>query len=117
MRIEATKKNTFSGHRGPIYTISRGIVNDEIVSGSSDLMIGTWSLTTGKASSFSAEMPTHIIALSSIPEQNLIVAGTSGGTVHFLDPVQAKEIKAEKYFDAQVFELNYSPKHKLLFAS
>lgn len=117
MKISVNKKTTFSGHRGPIYTINSGTSSDVIVSGSSDLMIGTWSLSEGKESDFSAEMPTHIIALTTIPDRKLIVAGTSGGTVHFLDPEKAMEVKAEKYFDAQVFDLNYSEKHKLLFAS
>lgn len=117
MKITASKRTTYSGHKGPIYTIQRGIKHDEIVSGSSDLMIGTWSLTTGRESDFSAQMPTHIIAITTIPEHGLIVAGTSGGTLHFLNPEKAIEVKSEKYFDAQVFDLSYSPKHKLLFAS
>lgn len=117
MEIRATKKTSFSGHRGPIYTINQGTLPDVIVSGSSDLMIGTWSLSEGKESDFSAEMPTHIIALTTLSDAKLIVAGTSGGTVHFLDPAKGIEVKAEKYFEAQVFDLDYSPKHKLLFAS
>lgn len=117
MRFEAKKKWVFSGHKGPVYTITRGVNEGEILSGSSDQRIGSWSLTTGNPAEFSAHMPTHVIALQSIQGANVIVAGTSGGTVHFIDPVNKKEIKAEKYFDAQVFDFAYSPQHHLLFAS
>lgn len=115
--IQATKKTVFSGHKGPVYTITVSVTRGEILSGSSDQRIGSWSLHSGDAADFSAVMPTHIIALLVIPGSRIIVAGTSGGTVHFLDPVNNKEIRAEKYFDAQVFDLAYSARHHLLFAS
>ena len=117
MRIEATKKYTFTGHKGPVYTITPGINEGEILSGSSDQRLGSWNLATGEAADFSAHMPTHIIALISIPSSKIIVAGTSGGTVHFLDPVNKKEVKAEKYFDSQVFDFAICEKHHILFAS
>jgi WD40 repeat protein len=117
MKIEAKKKKVFSGHKGPVYTITPGINTGEILSGSSDQRLGSWNLGTGEIADFSAVMPTHIIALISIPSSKIIVAGTSGGTVHFLDPVNRKELKAEKYFDAQVFDFALSEKHHLLFAS
>lgn len=116
MSIEAKKKTVFPGHQGPVYTITESINAGEILSGSSDQRIGSWSLTTGNPAEFSAHMPTHIIALISLPSK-IIVAGTSGGTVHFIDPLNRKEIKADKYFDSQVFDFAYSPKHHLLFVS
>lgn len=117
MKIEATKKFTFSGHKGPVYTITPGVNPHEILSGSSDQRLGSWNLQTGEAGDFSAAMPTHIIALISIPSSKIIVAGTSGGTVHFLDPEKKIEVKVEKYFDSQVFDFAISEKHHLLFAS
>jgi hypothetical protein len=117
MKLEAKKKTVFSGHIGPVYTITPGVNPHEIISGSSDQRIGSWNLTTGQAGDFSASMPTHIIALISIPSSKIIVAGTSGGTVHFLDPIGKKEVKAEKYFESQVFDFAYCGKHHLLFAS
>lgn len=117
MGLEASKKFTFSGHQGPVYTITPGVNPGEILSGSSDQRLGSWNLVTGEAGDFSAHMPTHIIALISIPSSKIIVAGTSGGTVHFLDPVNKKEVKAEKYFESQVFDFALSEKHHLLFAS
>lgn len=116
MKLEAKKKTVFSGHKGPVYTITESIHASEIISGSSDQRIGSWSLVTGEAAEFSAHMPTHIIALISLPSK-IIVAGTSGGTVHFIDPINKKEVKAEKYFDSQVFDFAYCDKHHLLFAS
>lgn len=117
MKMEAKKKLVFSGHKGPVYTITEGINEGEILSGSSDQRLGSWNLQTGAAADFSAHMPTHILALISIPSSKIIVAGTSGGTVHFLDPVNKKEVKAEKYFEAQVFDMALSQKHNILFVS
>jgi WD40 repeat protein len=114
MTFSATKQHTFSGHVGPVYTIAKGVNAHEIISGSSDQRIGSWNLQSGQPGSFSANMPTHLLALCSIPERNIIIAGTSGGTVHFLDLAEKKEVKAEKYFDSQVFEIEYSAKHQLL---
>lgn len=115
MKSEAKKKTVFSGHIGPVYTITPGVNPGEIISGSSDQRIGSWSLMTGLPADFSASMPTHIIALLAIPDSKIIIAGTSGGTVHFIDTAERKEIKAEKYFDSQVFEITYSLKHHMLF--
>lgn len=115
--MQATKKYTFSGHKGPVYTITAGVNRGEILSGSSDQRLGSWNLQTGEAADFSAHMPTHIIALLSVPSSKMIVVGTSGGTLHVLDPENKKEVKAEKYFDSQVFDLAMSGKHQLLFAS
>lgn len=117
MKIEAKKKTVFSGHKGPVYTITGSVHDAVIISGSSDQRIGSWGLETGQPHDFSAVMPTHIIALQSIPKTKVIIAGTSGGTVHFIDPINNKEIKAEKYFDSQVFDLAYSEQHHLVFAS
>lgn len=115
--MEAKKKYTFSGHKGPVYTITPGINAGEILSGSSDQRLGSWNLQTGEPGEFSAHLPTHIIALIAIPSSKIIVAGTSGGTVHFLDPVNKKELKAEKYFESQVFDFAVCEKHQMLFAS
>jgi WD40 repeat protein len=115
--MRASKKYLFSGHKGPVYTITPGINEGEILSGSSDQRLGSWNLQNGQMAAFSAVMPTHIIALITIPESKIIVAGTSGGTVHFLDPVSNKELKAEKYFSSQVFDFAVCEKHHLLFAS
>lgn len=117
MALTAKKKTVFSGHKGPVYTITPGINEGEILSGSSDQRLGSWNLQTGEAADFSAHMPTHILALISIPSSKIIVAGTSGGTVHFLDPINKKEVKAEKYFEAQVFDMALSQKHNILFVS
>jgi len=117
MMMQAKKKTVFSGHKGPVYTITSGINAGEVLSGSSDQRLGSWNLLTGEAGDFSAVMPTHILALISIPSSKIIVAGTSGGTVHFLDPVNKKEVKADKYFEAQVFDFAISEKHSLLFVS
>lgn len=117
MAITAKKKMVFPGHTGPVYTITKGIHAGEILSGSSDQRIGSWDLRTGQPAGFNALMPTHILALLTIPSSQTIVAGTSGGTVHFLDPENRREIKAEKQFDAQVFDLALSAKHNLLLAS
>lgn len=116
MKLEAKKKSVFSGHKGPVYTITPGYNESEILSGSSDQRIGSWNLLTGEAGEFSAHMPTHIIALIALPSK-IIVAGTSGGTVHFIDPIAKKEIKADKYFDSQVFDFEYCAKHHLLLVS
>ena len=117
MNISATKKTVFSGHRGPVYTITPGLEEGIILSGSSDQRIGSWSAITGDPGNFSANMPTHIIALLSLPAQQLIFAGTSAGTLHILDPVSHKEARAEKYFDSQIFDIAYSAKHHLLLVS
>lgn len=115
--LVANKKTNFSGHIGPVYTITTGVNAHEIISGSSDQRIGSWNLQTGEPADFSAHMPTHIIALCALPDKSVILAGTSGGTVHVLDTAGRKELKAEKYFDSQVFEISYSAQHHLLFVA
>lgn len=115
--IEVTRKHVFTGHKGPVYTITESGINGVILSGSSDQLMGSWSVTNGVPGDISAYMPTHIIALASLQNPHRIIAGTSGGTVHVIDPVAKKELRADKHFNSQVFEFAFSEKHNLLFAS
>jgi WD repeat-containing protein 61 len=115
--IEVKRKHVFTGHKGPVYTITESGIDGVILSGSSDQLMGSWSIVNGTPGEISAYMPTHIIALAGLKNPHRIVAGTSGGTVHVIDPVAKKELRADKHFSSQVFEFAYAEKHNLLLTS
>lgn len=76
-------------------------------SGSSDKFAVLWNLEKMEQEHFAAKFPAIIYALCHIPEKNLLLAGTSAGSVHVLDLVNRVELKELKHHDSPIFDIKY----------
>src|ERR1044072_3359711 len=85
MKIKAGKKIVFTGHHGGIYGLAYGNSPGVIYSGSSDKFVGSWNIVSGKQEEFAIEFPSPVYSLLFLPERNILLAGTGGGTFHVID--------------------------------
>lgn len=114
MGISVTKIYSFSGHNGSVYTLEKGTSPETFFSGSSDKFAALWNLEKMEQENFAARFPAIIYALCYIPEKQLLLAGTSAGSVHVLDIEKKEELRILQHHTAPVFDIKYS-KHTNCF--
>ena len=51
-----------------------------------------------QAEKFAAQFSAIVYAICSVPEKNMLIVGTSAGSVHVIDLENKKEIKTNKEF-------------------
>ncbi|CAN5319446.1 hypothetical protein BH09BAC5_BH09BAC5_27270 [soil metagenome] len=117
MKLSALKRIVFGGHRGGIYGLTTGASPEIIFSGSSDKFIGSWNLKTESQEEFAIECPFPVYALHFLPERNLLLAGTGGGTFHVIDVATKQIIQTEQLHIAQIFDIAESKKNGLIFTA
>jgi WD40 repeat protein len=117
MALSITKKGTFTGHNGSVYTLEPGTPNNLFFSGSSDKFAVLWNLETMEQEYFAARFPAIIYALCHIPEKGLLLAGTSAGSIHVLDINERKEIKILQHHTLPVFDIKYSSVTNCFYSS
>lgn len=108
MKIQVTKINNLTGHNGSVYSLSKGINAGTFFSGSSDRFVAMWNLETMATENFAAKVPGIIYATCFIPERNILLAGTSAGSIHVIDIAERKEIKILQHHTGPVFDIKYS---------
>jgi WD40 repeat protein len=99
---------TLNGHSGCVYAIDKGTTEHTVFTGGSDKFIALWNLETLQAEKFTASLPSPIYTICHIPEKNIILAGTTTGSIHIIDLEKKKEIKILQHHLAPVFDIKYS---------
>ncbi|MCE9540122.1 MAG: WD40 repeat domain-containing protein, partial [Bacteroidetes bacterium] len=117
MQLNIKKTATLIGHSGSVYTIDKGISEQTIFTGSGDKFIALWNLETLEAEKFAESFPAAIYSLCHIPEKNLLLAGTSAGSVHILDLIRKEEIKILQHHTDPVFDIKYSLKTNCFYTA
>lgn len=116
MQVQVNKITSLTGHNGSVYSLDKGITENTFFSGSSDRFIAMWNLETLQNEKFAAKLPAIIYALCHIPEKQLLIAGTSAGTIHILDLGKKEEIKILQHHTAPVFDIKYSLKTNCFYS-
>ena len=91
--ISVSKIADLKGHSGAVYTLEKSESETLIFSGSSDKFVTCWNLEKKEAENFAAQFPHIVYSLKFISEKQILLAGTSSGTLHIIDLTQKKEIK------------------------
>lgn len=113
MNISVKKIGTLTGHSGAVYALSegpseKGANSSHIFSGSSDKFLALWNLETLQPEKFAAQFPSIVYAICFIPEKNILLVGTSAGSIHVLDLVKKTELKTLQHHTSSIFDLKYS---------
>ena len=98
------------GHTGCIYALDRGLSGNTVFTGGSDLFIAQWNLETLQAEKFATAFTAHLYTICHIHEKELLLAGTTDGSVHIIDVVKKKEIRILKHHQGPIFDIKYSLK-------
>jgi len=108
MNINIKHMATLAGHGGCVYAIDKGISEQTVFTGGSDKFIALWNLETLQAEKFAASLPASVYAICHISEKNLLLAGTTTGSIHIIDLKKKKEIKILQHHTAPLFDIKYS---------
>lgn len=115
--IKATKIATLQGHKGALYALSKTASPHLILSGGSDKSLVQWNLQSKEGWQIASQFPAIIYAICFIEEQNMVFVGTSTGGIHVIDLEKKREIKMLQHHTGGVFDIRYSWKNKLLYAT
>tara|TARA_B110000090_G_scaffold42134_1_gene47133 strand:+ start:4587 stop:5501 length:915 start_codon:yes stop_codon:yes gene_type:complete len=117
MSIDVKHIATLAGHSGCIYAMDAGISESTIFTGGSDLIIALWNLDTLSTEKFAASLPAAVYTICHIPEKNILLAGTTTGSVHILDLEKHQEIKILQHHTAPIFDIKYSLKTNCFYTA
>ena len=108
---------TLTGHGGCIYAIDKGTSEHTLYTAGSDRFIALWNLETLQSVEFAAYLPAPVYAICHIPEKNILLAGTTAGSVHIIDLEKKEEIKILQHHTAPIFDIKYSLKTNCFYTA
>lgn len=108
MEVNCKKLADLKGHSGPVYALCVGDKPNTIFSGGADQFVARWNLQNLEQDAFAAKFPASVYSIYYHADQNLLLVGTSNGTVHFVDLESKKEIKAMLHHTGPIFQILYS---------
>jgi len=117
INIDVKHIATLTGHSGCVYAMDKGISEHTVYTGGSDRFIALWNLETLQAEKFAASLPAPIYTICHIPEKNILLAGTTTGSIHILDLEKKEEIKMLQHHLAPVFDIKYSLKTNCFYTA
>ena len=115
--IDVAHIASLKGHSGCVYAMDKGFSENTVFTGGSDRFIALWNLETLQAEKFSAALPAPIYTICHIPEKNILLAGTTTGSIHILDLDKKEEIKILQHHRAPVFDIQYSLKTNCFYTA
>lgn len=117
MNISVKKIGTLTGHSGAVYALEQGVTSAYFYSGSSDKFLALWNLDTLQPEKFAAQFPSIVYAICHIPEKQILLVGTSAGSIHVLDLEKKTEIKILQHHTSSIFDLKYSTKTNCFYSA
>ena len=117
MGVEVKQIAALAGHNGCIYALEQGVSENTVFTGGSDKFIALWNLKTLQAEKFAASLPSSVYAMCHIPERQLLLAGTTTGSILILDLEKKEEIKILQYHTAPIFDIKYSLKTNCFYTA
>jgi WD40 repeat protein len=114
--IEVNKVHAFTGHSGAVYSLEKS--NDEALfySGSSDKYLAQWNLEKLIPEKFAAQFPSIVYSICLIAEQNVLLVGTSAGSIHVVDLLKKEEIKILQHHTDAVFNIKYNIQEQVFYS-
>ena len=117
MGVEVKQIAALAGHNGCLYALEQGLSEHTVFTGGSDKFIALWNLKTLKAEKFAVSLPSPVYAICHIPEKQLLLAGTTTGSVIILDLEKKEEIKILQHHTAPIFDIKYSLKTNCFYTA
>ncbi|MEO0403328.1 MAG: hypothetical protein AAF193_00505 [Bacteroidota bacterium] len=100
---------SFRNHAGPIYCVSQGRSDGEVLTGSSDGFIAAWDVSEMSASNFAVNVEKPVISVLVDQDHNRLLAGTIAGEVHVINYQEKREERLLAAHSLGVFAIAMIP--------
>ena len=114
--IEVKKVHAFTGHSGAVYSLEKSNDAALFYSGSSDKYLAQWNLEKLIPEKFAAQFPSIVYSICLIAEQNVLLIGTSAGSIHVIDLLKKEEIKILQHHTEAVFNIKYNIQEQVFYS-
>lgn len=114
--IEIQKIHTYTGHKDAVYTVERGLSDNNFYSAGGDGNVIEWDLNNFESGRLIAKIPTSVYALHLIPESDTLVIGQNYEGIHLINASSLKEEGSLKLTSKAIFEIK-SHKNLLIVAA
>jgi WD40 repeat protein len=104
-----------NGHRDAVYAFSPAEESRFFFSSGGDGMIVRWDLSQKNKGDLVASLPAAVYVLVFLAERKLLVAGTRGGGLYFLNLAEKKEEKLLQ-LEGDIFDIKYQADKRSLIA-
>ncbi|BDD03821.1 hypothetical protein AUTU_13040 [Aureibacter tunicatorum] len=104
-KITVDKKNTFTGHKEPVYTLLQGKEDNTFYSAAGDGMVVEWDMEKPEEGRLVAKVPSSVYGICYHQERNLLIIGQNFQGLHFVDADSRKEIKNLKITTSSIFDI------------
>lgn len=105
MGYNIEKISEFTGHSSGIYCLSPGNQAHTIFSGSGDRFIAEWNLESLEAEKFAVKLNSTPYSIYHVKSLNLLIAGTSDGSIHWIDLSKRQELHQFNYHKQAIYRL------------
>ena len=116
-KIEIEKISTLKGHDGAVYALEKSPELNKFFSGSGDKIVAEWDLETNEPAKALVNVGAVVYSIKYIEEKNILLIGTSAGAIHVVDLTSRKETRNIAFHQSSIFNIQYSPLHKKIFAA
>jgi len=104
------KTATYRGHKGSIFALAIDETQQRFYSSGDDGVVAAWDLDESDDEGTGIlKTERAIYSLLCIPEKNLLLAGSSDGTLYLLDTHNAKLLEQFRKANLAVYHLHYDP--------
>lgn len=112
--VEVSKSVEFIGHHQPVYTLLAARIPGRFFSAGGDKFIVEWDISNPAQGELIATLPYTIYSMCLHPYQDILIAGTSEGGIHFIDLVTKKELKYFRLPGEGVFDIQFNAIHNII---
>ncbi len=111
--MKSDLKKVLKGHAASVYCLCVDRISSRLFSGSSDKMIGVWSLEKFAPDGFSIKLEAPVFSIEKLDQ--LLFVGQGLGGVHIIDLTTKKEIRHLKYHARPIFRIIANPSKPYLY--
>jgi WD40 repeat protein len=106
--IPVKKAHTLLGHEGAVYALEKSSFPGKFFSGSSDGFVAEWTIGSSEQPKALINVGTIVYALRYVSEKDIMLIGTSSGSLHIVDLNTRQEIKNIIHHRLAIFDIQYS---------
>lgn len=110
-KINIAKIAHFSGHKGSIFSLCKGLHPDTFYSGADDGYVVEWNLVTKGDGKLLVQVNRPVYALYLDTPQKRLYCGTSTGNLHVINLDENKEIRNIEAHTLGLFDIKETPDH------